>query len=66
MIERFLKIRKFGEAILYLMKIIPFKRVNLHLPKVAFSSYDLVLGRIYINNILQIIVFIMMIFFFIQ
>jgi hypothetical protein len=24
------------------MKIIPFKRVNLHLPKVAFSSYDLV------------------------
>jgi hypothetical protein len=33
------------------MKIIPFKRVNLHLPKVAFSSYDLVLGRIHIDKI---------------
>jgi hypothetical protein len=52
MIERFLKIRENSRSfvILYLMKIIPFKRVNLHLPKVAFSSYDLVLGRIILTK----------------
>jgi hypothetical protein len=52
MIERFLKIRENSEKLcnFYLMKIIPFKRVNLHLPKVAFSSYDLVLGRIILTK----------------